>query len=111
VGASFSPLQALTKNQGSRVLPADWPEVCCVCGEPATRKLGFQSHIQKAAQGASLRDERFTIVVNDVPHCDKHKNGVKLASQNLPGADRKPLRLCFRSNAYRNKFRRLNRWA
>jgi hypothetical protein len=75
-------------------LPAQftWPQGCCVCGVPPTRREAISTAIQRTssalgviavagATGGAVTGRagttRFTV---EVPHCDAHKDGAELSA-------------------------------
>jgi hypothetical protein len=102
-----------TKNTGGRVLSATWPDGCCVCGEPARFAETIRAEATLVPLTAiHLRTRKATLVAAGIPHCEKHKGGVKFgpAPVATPPKTHDMYGLLFRSLAYRNKFCRANPW-
>lgn len=109
--------EATPVSTEDRVLHADWPHACCVCGDPPT-------YIQNTAftvfaPPSSLikkRPKRVNLIVNGTPYCDVHRDGISLSCIDLDRKDdyedpfKPDLVFKFRSYAYRNKFIALNPW-
>ncbi|HTW35175.1 MAG TPA: hypothetical protein VMD53_11210 [Rhizomicrobium sp.] len=103
---------ALTKNKGARVLEAQWPDGCCVCGKPATRRERVARVVIIPREWGILNvgSQKLTLVA-DVPHCSEHSGGAAFERISFAvGLDDPQFGLCFRSLAYRNAFRKLNPW-
>ena len=105
----------LTTAGEERPLHANWPNACCVCGEPAT-KFEHRAFLIYKWNGDLVRINQTEIMlkIEDVPHCDVHSQGVAIEQINFrPRGDddlKQDLALMFRSYAYRNKFLALNPW-
>jgi hypothetical protein len=117
-GALMHPVAALqdlaaTRKEGVRVVEAKWPQVCCVCGKPATRtetisqSLAFTPHAGPSAR----RRLSATLVADGVPHCAEHKAGARFERVIRFGDwPAMTVGLFFRSHAYQIAFRKLNPW-
>jgi hypothetical protein len=105
----------LTTGSEERVLPATWPNSCCVCGEPATR-LEDCTYIIYKWNGEMIRfnQTQVTLRIENVPYCGAHAEGIGIEQVNFQakGDDdlKQDLALMFRSYAYRNRFLELNPW-
>lgn len=96
------------KKDGVKLLNARWPAGCCVCGHPATRKEQYALPVTMAG---AYRDTKATLVANDVPYCDKHRDGIAFERVVFnSGSNEKSYGILFRSHAYRESFRKLNPW-
>jgi len=92
-----------TLDGGTRELAFRWPEGCCVCGKKATGTQGDTlGAVGKFARALGFADERLSFSVAGIPHCAEHGKGAALDIQDLK------LVLKFRSNPYRNAFRKVN---
>jgi len=102
--AALSPVPRAMAQSEDRVLEFRWPEGCCVCGKPRVREeIAVMTIVMKAARLGGLLDEKVSLAVGGIPHCSQHQMGVALAVE-----EGRPV-LKFRSLAYRNHFRQLNR--
>jgi hypothetical protein len=100
--------ELIEKKAGVRLLGAHWPDGCCVCGQPATRKDGLAVKVKLAGR---FRDTSVTLVASDIPYCAQHKDGIAFdrVSFDSPGLDM-GYGILFRSLSYREAFRRMNAW-
>ena len=100
--------ELLMKKAGVKLLNAGWPPGCCVCGKTATRK---DQLVVPVTLPGNVIDTKATLVANDVPYCAEHKDAVAFdrVSFSTGGADT-TYGILFRSHAYRDAFRNLNRW-
>jgi len=100
----------LTKKEGVRVLEAQWPAGCCVCGKPATREQRIAERFVFTPPGLiRVTDKEVTVVAQGIPLCAEHQDGAAFGPVLLPGASM-PLGIMFRSYAYQIQFRKLNPW-
>ena len=102
----------LTKKEGVRVLDANWPAVCCVCGRTPTREEAISRKFSFTPPGIiRVREKQATVVAKGVPHCDEHEHGAVFdrVMFSTPGQET-VLGLVFCSYAYQIEFRRLNPW-
>ena len=112
---TYTPAGTLTTAAEERPLHANWPDACCVCGEPATR-LEDRAFLIYKWNGDLVRinQTQITLRIEGIPHCDVHSKGIALDQINFrPRGDddlKQDLALLFRSYAYRNKFLALNPW-
>ena len=103
----------LTKKGGTRILDAHWPEQCCVCGKPATRRLNFTQtvHVPRTFGILSLGQKTLRLMARNVPHCDEHSDGVCFGyvpfDSHGTGIEL-GFGLRFRWLAYRDDYRKLN---
>jgi hypothetical protein len=103
---------ALTKKAGVRVLDARWPDGCCICGKPATRRERQARVVIFPREWGifNIGSQKATLVA-DVPHCGEHAGGAVFDRVSFAILAGDPdFGLCFRSLAYRNAFRKLNPW-
>jgi hypothetical protein len=112
---TYRPEVTLPVGSEERVLPASWPDGCCVCGEPATR-LEDRTYIVYKWKGELVRinQTQVTLRIEGVPYCGTHADGLSIDQVNFQdkGDDevKQDLALVFRSYAYRNRFIELNPW-
>jgi hypothetical protein len=103
---------ALTKKAGARVLNAQWPNVCCVCGAPPTRvERTARTFIFTPPGLIRVRSKQATMIATGIPHCSEHEQGAvfERAMFSTPGQTT-VVGLFFRSYAYQIQFRKLNPW-
>jgi hypothetical protein len=96
----------MTKDGAKRILPATWPQGCCVCGEETQREVTVTRLVIKHPEGVAIRDEEIILIAQGVPHCNKDTDGARF--DRISGE--KGWYLKFRSYRYRNEFHQLNRW-
>ncbi len=100
--------ELMMKRAGVKLLNAAWPPGCCVCRRPATRKDQYVLPVTLAGQ---IRDTKATLIANDVPYCDEHKDGIAFDRVSFnSGTAESSYGILFRSHAYRESFRKLNNW-
>jgi hypothetical protein len=103
----------LTKKTGIRVLEAQWPAGCCVCGKPSSHneRHGREVIFPREWGIINLGSQKATLVADGIPHCGEHSEGAVFdrVSFAILGSDL-AFGLLFRSLAYRNAFRKLNPW-
>jgi hypothetical protein len=96
----------LTKKGPERLVPAVWPSGCCVCGGAVKYERAIAQVLKRRSDKVmAVRDIEVKIICQNIPYCDAHKDGVS-----IDRSDGLDWCLKFRSYAYRNEFRRLNRW-
>jgi hypothetical protein len=103
---------ALTTKMGARVLDAQWPNVCCVCGAPPTRvERTARTFIFTPPGLIRVRSKKATMIATGIPHCSEHEQGAvfERAMFSTPGQTT-VVGLFFRSYAYQIQFRKLNPW-
>jgi hypothetical protein len=102
----------MTKKEGPRLLVANWPPRCCVCGKAPTHAEVIQAAITFTPPARiRVRGHEATLIAKGIPHCAHHSHGVKFGNV-LLGPPRPGSRfgLLFRSYSYRNDFWKLNPW-
>ena len=114
---TYTPAGSFVTGGEVRLLHAKWPNVCCVCGEPASRvEAGSYDVYKWNGELVRVNQRRITLQFEGVPYCDVHSKGFTLEKISFPskGNDisdvKEDLALLFRSYAYRNKFLELNPW-
>lgn len=102
----------LTKTKGVRVLDAEWPVVCCVCGQPATRTETTSQKFNFTPPGLiRVRSYKATVIAKGIPHCAEHCHGAVFERAMFSTPEQSTVvGLFFRSYAYQIEFRRLNPW-
>lgn len=113
--SAISAIQQMitTKNEGVRLLDAQWPRVCCVCGKAAQRfeTIAAQITIPRFKGPINVGDQKVKLVAQGAPHCSAHSGGVAFGRiKSVASVLDHPYGLLFLSLAYRNEFRRLNPW-
>lgn len=99
---------AIMKDKGARMIEPHWPPGCCVCSAPAVRKETYSTEIRMAG---NIRDARAKLVVENVPYCAEHRDGIDFGTVDLASAKHErtfAMRFC--SHAFREAFRALNPW-
>jgi hypothetical protein len=104
-----------TRQRGTRVLEAKWPDGCCVCGKPATRTEPFAKKVKYADATKLVKafDETATLLAPAVPYCNEHRDGIdfdNVTFHSVGSGGAMSYGIKFRSLAYREAFRRLNPW-
>jgi len=116
-GGLVHPMVALTNlmtstNDGVRVMAAQWPEGCCVCGAPAQRLQELTQAVSvPRSWGILVLGDRTVRLVASVPHCLEHEGGASL--DYIPfhyQGHQMGFGIKFRWLGYRNAFCRLNPW-
>ena len=112
---TYTPAGSFVTGGEVRVLHAKWPDACCVCGEPTSRREDVSYNVYKwNGELVRVNQRRITLQFEGVPYCDVHSKGFTLDKISFPskGDDdlKQDLALLFRSYAYRNKFLELNPW-
>jgi hypothetical protein len=104
--------EALTKEEGLRVLSAVWPNQCCVCGIPAVRRETITCRAELQANSAvNIRHREANISADGVPYCADHKEGVAFGVIRFANAAHETgFGIKFRSLRYRNLFAGENPW-
>jgi len=104
---------ALAKKAGIRLLEAQWPAGCSVCGQPATRHERQARVIVIPREWGifNIGSQKITIMADGIPHCSEHSGGAVFDRIAFAVSLADPaFGLNFRSLAYRNAFRKLNPW-
>ncbi len=90
----------------------DWPDGCCQCSTPATRRLPTSINITTGSSSAGnaavgvlsggtvVATGGGTRITIEVPHCEQHDNGARLSAPN----GLKDVRILFRSYPYLRAF-------
>jgi|GEM_PF-1295423 len=104
---------ALTRKAGARVLDAQWPNVCCVCGAPPTREESMANTFIFTPPGLiRVRSKQATIIAAGIPHCSEHEHGAVFERATFSTPEQTTVvGLFFRSYAYQIQFRKLNPWS
>jgi hypothetical protein len=113
---TYTPQGTLITGGEVRVLHATWPNVCCVCGEPASRVEDRYVEIYKwNGELIRVNQTKITLQINGVPYCGVHSKGfaieqIDFRSKGDESDIKTDLALLFRSYDFRNKFLELNPW-
>jgi hypothetical protein len=118
------PARVFPKHE-SRLVPAVWPQKCCICGSTTTTAETVSITLQKHGGFRSLF---INICLKDVPYCEEHKSGLfgrkggQAAGVTFPSLCEYDCRsrdsfratnswpIIFRSYRYYNEFREANHW-
>lgn len=103
-----------TKESGLRRLEARWPNGCCVCGKLATRAetVARKITIPRFKGVLNVGDQTVTLVADNILHCHEHASGIDFGRISFATPiSFQVYGILFRSLAYRNAFRALNKWA
>lgn len=100
-----------TKDEGARLLEAEWPDRCCICGAAAAQHetIGRAITIPRYKGPINVGSQTVGLVAQGIPHCGAHSGGVAFGRiLSTSTGSTIPYGLLFRSLGYRNDYRRLN---
>jgi hypothetical protein len=107
----------MTRRGDMRVLEAQWPDGCCVCGHAATRQMRLARDvlIQRYSKGGgiNLGTTQLTLVAEGVPYCAEHAAGIAFGKVEFDSAKSgQPylFGILFCWLGYRNAFCQQNPW-
>jgi hypothetical protein len=102
----------VTKKDRLRVLDAEWPTVCCVCGEPPTRgETTARKFVFTPPALIRVRSKEATIIAKGIPHCAEHEHGAVFERAMFSTPEQETVvGIFFRSYSYQIQFRKLNAW-
>jgi hypothetical protein len=102
----------MSKKGNVRMLPAQWPKACCVCGKAPRKAEKYARTIMVPPSGIGVRDTETVVAAEDVPYCEAHSGGIQFDTIHFSNPENDAVfAILFRSLAYRNEFMRLNGWS
>ena len=106
----------MTRHGDMRVLEAQWPDCCCVCGRTATRRMRLAREVliqRYAKSGMNIGKTQLTLVAENIPYCAEHSDGVAFGQvwfESAKTGEQTFFGILFRWLGYRNAFYKQNPW-
>ena len=106
----------MTRHESMRILEAQWPDGCCVCGRAATRRLRLAREVliqRYSKSGLNIGKTQLTLVADGIPHCAEHSAGIAFGQVGFDSAKSgEPILfgILFCWLGYRNAYCKQNPW-